>query len=179
MKLTKYPNKILREKTTKVEFPLSDEIKKIADGMISHIDESQTEESKLRAGIGIAAPQVGHSLKMFYVNVPEDSNSEGFKEFLINPEIIGHSERYAALSTGEGCLSVDFEDERTQGLVHRYNKIIIKGYSYLQEKEVTITKVGYHAIVLQHEYDHLMGKLFIDRINKKTPWAEKTNEVLI
>ena len=179
MKIIKLPNKLLRKKALEVKFPLSNDIKKIADEMISYICESHDDENKYRAGVGIAAPQIGHSLRMFYVHVPKTENFENFEEFLINPEIIGHSEKWAALEDGEGCLSIDFDDERTEGLVHRYYKIIIKGYSYLKNKEVTITKTGYHAIVLQHEYDHLNGKLFIDRIDRKKPWAKKENEVLI
>lgn len=179
MKLTKLPNKILREKAKEVNFPLNDKAKEIINGMISHIDESQKENSKYKPGVGIAAPQVGHSLRMFYINIPKNEESPHFRVFLINPEIIGHSEKEAALSNGEGCLSIDFENKSTEGLVHRHNKIIIKGYSFLDDKNITITKTGYHAIVLQHEYDHLEGKLFIDRINTNKPWEKKDNEVLI
>ena len=44
--------------------------------------------------------------------------------------------------------------------------VTVKGYSYFKGKEVTITKSGYHAIIIQHEQDHLNGELFIDKINK-------------
>jgi len=46
----------------------------------------------------------------------------------------------------------------------------IKGYDYLQKKDVVITATGYIAIILQHEYDHLFGVLFYDHIDPKNPY---------
>ena len=59
------------------------------------------------------------------------------------------------------------------------DKIVIKGYDAIQEKDVTITAYGYDAIVLQHEYDHLDGILYYDRINKQNPTQEVPNSYLI
>ena len=179
MKITQLPNKILRKKSEKVVLPLSDNVKRYVLNMIKHIDDSQTELSKDRAGIGIAAPQIGVNLKMFYVNIPDETNGKNYREFLINPKIIGSSDTICALASGEGCLSVNESKFKTDGYIKRQFKIIIQGYSYFQKKEVTITKVGYHAVVFQHEVDHIDGKLFIDHINKKEPWKKENNLILI
>ncbi len=172
-------SKILREKAKAVDLPLSNENEALVQKMIKHIDDSQIEGTKLRGGIGVAAPQLGVSLRMLYINVPATDDEETFKTFLINPIIIGESPTYAALEGGEGCLSVELDADKTQGLVHRKFKIIIEGYSYFEKKVVRITKTGYHAIVIQHEFDHLEGKVFVDRINHKDVWAKKENEILI
>ncbi|WKX02715.1 peptide deformylase [Candidatus Mycoplasma mahonii] len=179
MKLIIAPNKILRQRAKDVTFPISDEDKLTINTMIKHIDDSQSSKSKLRAGAGIAAPQLGVSKRMFYINVPENDLIPEFKEFLINPIIVAESQSWTALESGEGCLSVDENDTNTEGLVHRRFKIIMKGYSYFAKKDVTITKTGYHSVVLQHEYDHLNGVLFVDKIHKKNKWLKKDNETLL
>jgi peptide deformylase len=88
---------------------------------------------------------------------------------LINPKVVGESEVECAIAEGEGCLSINESKFKTQGYINRKFKIIITGYSYFKKSNVKISKVGYDAIVLQHELDHLQGRLFIDRINKKDP----------
>ncbi|TCG10693.1 peptide deformylase [Mycoplasma marinum] len=180
-KITKIPkdNKILRKTLEKVDFPLSEEVKKAADWMINYIDKSQLPGFEDRAGVGIAANQIGVDKRMFYVNIPLGEDKENFKEFLINPEFIGMGTTPSAIEVGEGCLSVQESWPNTDGLVHRTFKVIVKGYSYIQGKEITITKTGYEAIVFQHEMDHINGGLFYDRIEQKKPWKVKEKEVLI
>ncbi len=180
-KITKIPGdkKILRKRLENVEFPLSKETIEAADWMIDYIDKSQLPGFEDRAGVGIAANQIGVDQRMFYVNIPLGGKQENFIEFLMNPEFIAKGEVPAALEGGEGCLSVPEGWAHTDGLVHRQFKIIIKGYSYLQKKEVKITKTGYEAIVFQHEMDHINAGLFYDRIDQKKPWVKKDKEVLI
>ncbi|MCP4336764.1 MAG: peptide deformylase [Mycoplasma sp.] len=170
--------KILRKELNEVTFPISKENKKIADWMINYIDESQKPGFEDRAGVGIAANQIGVDLKMFYVNIPLDNGTK-YIEFLINPKFKAMGAVDAALEGGEGCLSVPENWPNTIGYVNRKFKVIITGYSYLQKKEVTITKVGYPAIVLQHEMDHINGGLFYDKINQKNPWEKKPNITII
>ncbi len=179
-KITKIPNdkKILRKKLAPVTFPLSEETKSIADWMINYIDESQKPGFDDRAGVGIAANQIGVDLRMFYVNVPLEDGTH-FIDFLMNPEFTAEGNTPAALKGGEGCLSVNESWPHTEGYVNRKYKVIVKAYSYIQQKEVTITKVGYPAIVLQHEMDHINGGLFYDRIDQKKPWDVKKGIVLI
>ncbi len=179
MKIETIGNKILREKSKEVSLPLSKEDTKIINEMIKHIDDSQGEKTTARSGIGIAAVQLGHLKRMFYINLPKTDDDEAFLEFLVNPEIVGESPTWAALEGGEGCLSVPLDKTDTEGLVHRKFKVIIEGYSFFKKKKVRITKTGYHAIVIQHEFDHLEGKLFVDRIDKKNIWTKKDSEILI
>ena len=81
-----------------------------------------------------------------------------------------------ASSSGEGCLSVD---EEHKGYAHRYYKIKMQAYDALRDKDVVITARGFDAIVLQHEYDHLDGLFFYDRIDKNKPNTQLMNEELI
>ncbi len=166
MKIIQLPNKKLRQISKQVTLPLSEEDEKVVKMMIDHIDESQQKDTNKRPGIGIAAIQMGFLKRMFYVNVPKSEFSEPLRDFLINPEIISESISTAALSGGEGCLSINEKDDE-DGLVHRKFKVVIKGYSYFAKKNVEYTKTGMLAIVFQHEMDHLNGKLYIDRINYK------------
>ena len=86
------------------------------------------------------------------------------------------SVKKCALRGGEGCLSVDKDHP---GYVYRYFKITMRAYDVFQDKVIDINAKGYDAIVLQHEYDHLDGVLFYDRINKDNPIQEIENSILI
>ena len=100
------------------------------------------------SGVGLAAPQVGHGLNLFIISTPT------FKEVFINPEI-----RLEGLNiqTKESCLSFP----SMEFAVNRREKAQIKffdrnwTYRYSEYKELL-------AIIVQHEYDHLKGKLIID-----------------
>jgi peptide deformylase len=94
----------------------------------------------------------------------------------VNPKIIESSIKKTALQGGEGCLSVD---KNHKGLVHRNYKIKMKAYNALINEEVIITATGYLAIVLQHEYDHLDGRFFYDRIDKNNPFTPLNGEEII
>ncbi len=179
MNLILLPNKTLRKKSKEVTFPLSAEDCKLADAMIKHVDDSKLPGNEIRAGVGIAAVQFGELKRMFYINLTADENSEPFRDLLINPTIVAEGAVAGALSGGEGCLSVPVDMENTDGLVHRKIKVVIKGYSYLSKKEVQYSKYGYTAIVIQHEFDHINGILFVDKINRKKKWEHKPDEVLI
>ena len=178
MKLTILPDQKLRQRSQEVILPISDEDQRIIDEMIEYVDSSQLEGSTLRPGIGIAAVQLGYLKRMFYIHV-EYAPNKIFRDVIINPVKIGESETYAALSNGEGCLSVAEEANGQEGLVHRKNRVIIKGYSYFNKKEMEFDVNNFLAIVFQHEYDHLDGKLFIDRINKKDKNTPLKGEILI
>ena len=90
--------------------------------------------------------------------------------------ICEESIKKCALEAGEGCLAVD---EDPKGLVHRHYRIVMKAYDALQDKDITITAKGYDAIVLQHEYDHLEGMFYYDRIDKKDPEKPQFNEEIL
>ena len=124
-----------------------------------------------RAAIGIAAPQVNISKRMFYICLPLSDDEEGSKFFelgIVNPVIYKQSLQLAYLETCEGCLSVD--KIFIQGHTLRSNVIWIKGYDVFAKKEIHLKKEGMEAIVFQHEYDHINGTLFVDKINPQEPF---------
>lgn len=136
------------------------------DELIENMFESMYEAS----GVGLAAPQVGKSIRLFIVDgspFAEDEEEEpdpranglmGFKKVFINPII--EEETGEEWAFNEGCLSIpDIREE-----VYRKEKILITYYDQnwkLQEE----TYNGYAARIIQHEYDHVEGILFTDRIS--------------
>ncbi len=105
-------------------------------------------------GIGLAATQVGSSEAIIIVDISETRDSP---LILINPEVVSGDN----IQKGqEGCLSVPgyYAD------VERFTSVTVKGLDRLG-KEVTIENDDFLAIVLQHEIDHLKGKLFIDYLS--------------
>jgi peptide deformylase len=65
------------------------------------------------------------------------------------------------------------------GYVYRANKITVKAFDLIQNKEILIQAEGFDAIVLQHEIDHLNGRLFYDILDQKDPFKEKNNSTLL
>lgn len=116
-------------------------------------------------GVGIAAPQIGRSIRLFVVDASPvaegddgDPTCEDFKRVFINPIIF--EESGTEWSCEEGCLSIP----RIREEVKRKPKLKIEYYDEnweLYEEELE----GFAARVVQHEYDHIEGMLFIDRIN--------------
>jgi peptide deformylase len=109
-------------------------------------------------GVGLAAPQVAEGLRLFSYWLPADDEQQGLPPTVIaNPEIkIVEDE----LEQGwEGCLSIP----GLRGLVPRHRRIKVKGRS-LEGDPISITADGFHARVIQHEFDHLDGIVFLDRM---------------
>ena len=179
LKIVKDSNPIMRKKSLPVEMPLSQEDKDTLYSMLDYLKKSQDEEyakkHNIRAGVGMAAIQIGLLKRMFVIYYPKGED-EIVQYALVNPLIVEESIKKCALEAGEGCLSVDKDH---QGLVHRHYKIVLKAYDLLQDKNIEITARGYDAIVLQHEYDHLDGKFFYDRIDTKNPDKPLFNEEII
>ncbi len=173
-------NTTLRKQAAKVTFPLSEEDRQLAHDMMEYLEVSQDpdlcKKYQLRAGVGLAAPQVDVSKQMAAVLVPSDEENEGplFKDVIINPVIISESVQPGALTEGEGCLSVDTD---VPGYVPRHDRITLK-YSDVEGKEHTIRLKHYPAIVCQHEIDHLHGTLFYDHINKEHPFEAPEGTVM-
>lgn len=162
----------IRQKSTKVNVPLSSEDKATLMDLLTYVRNSQdgelAQELNLRPAVGIAAIQIGIPKKMIAIVLPDDEDEEKDIEYaLANPRIVSESVQRAYLKNGEGCLSV--EDEH-QGIVPRSARITVKGYDLLQDKDITIKASGYQAIVIQHELDHFNGVLFYDHINPEDPW---------
>lgn len=170
---------LLRQKSEEVTLPLSKEIEETLDQMMEYLENSQDDELAkkydLQPGVGLAAPQIGILKRMFTV-LTYDEKGQLHKYALVNPKIISTSVAKAYLNTGEGCLSVP---ESHQGFVKRYNKIKLKAYDHISKQNVTLTLKGYVAIVVQHEYDHLDGVLYYDRINKQNPFKIDEEDIEI
>lgn len=113
-------------------------------------------------GVGLAAPQVGLSLRMFVIDadvVGDDCpECKDFKRVMINPEILELSEEEITLE--EGCLSFPGVHER----VSRAKNIRVKYYD-ADFEEHTEDIIGFAARVVQHEYEHLTGHVFIDNVS--------------
>lgn len=113
-------------------------------------------------GVGLAAPQVGLSIRLFVIDLTPLANDNpkytDYKKVFINPRIVEFSDDTCVME--EGCLSVPDIHEN----VTRSNKIRIsyRDENFIQHED---TFEDYEARVIQHEYDHLEGKVFTDRIS--------------
>jgi len=160
----------LRKSAQEVPLPPSPEDINILKSMQEFLKNSQdpiiSEKYGLRGGVGLAAPQINESKRMFAMRVTDDRGIE-YNYSLINPKIVSHSVEKAYLTSGEGCLSVD---KNIPGYVLRHARITIKAYNEAGE-ELKLRLKGLPAIVFQHELDHLDGVMFYDHINKQNPFA--------
>ncbi|MBR5830096.1 MAG: peptide deformylase [Tidjanibacter sp.] len=125
-------------------------------------------------GVGLAAPQIGKDIRLFVVDATpfeeDDATAKDFKKVFINPEIYEESEEEVLMN--EGCLSVPGIHED----VYRPERIKI---NYLDEnfEEHDVELTGWPARIVQHEYDHLEGYVFTDRLStiRKTLLRNKLN----
>lgn len=113
-------------------------------------------------GVGLAAPQIGKNIRLFVVDctpwADEDEACDGFRRAFLNPEIYEVSEQTDLFN--EGCLSLP-------GLHEDVRRPIAIRMRYQDENFVEHDEAfdGYRARVIQHEYDHLEGKVFTDRLS--------------
>ena len=113
-------------------------------------------------GVGLAAPQIGKNIRLFVVDCSPWAEDEeacaGFRKAFINPEIYEVSEETELFN--EGCLSLP-------GLHEDVRRPIAIRMRYLDEQFVEHDELfdGFRARVIQHEYDHLDGKVFTDRLS--------------
>ncbi len=179
LKIVKDNQPSLRAKCREVELPLSEENEKLIHEMHEYLVKSQDDDyaSKhhIRSGVGLAAPQVGKSLRMLVIYY-EKEEGKYVSYALVNPKVYATSIRECYIGSGEGCLSVDKDHE---GYVYRHFKIRLKAYDAFAKKEIDIVAKGYDAVVLQHELDHLDGILYYDHIDKDHPYLKKENAVEI
>lgn len=113
-------------------------------------------------GVGLAAPQVGKSVRMFAFSQRDTSKKKRkllHEWVMINPEIIALSDELCVEE--EGCLSLP----GVKGDVARPTRVVMK-YTDLDKKIKSIKSYGYNARILLHELDHLNGILFIDKTEK-------------
>ncbi len=159
-----------------VLLPLSEEDKTLLialhEYVINSTDEQMLKTYYFRPSVGIAAPQVNVSKRMYAVHV-EDFDGVLYSYMLINPVIREKSSTLIYLPGGEGCLSVDRE---TEGLTPRFESITIDAHRYIKELDevipVTLHLSGFIGIVFQHELDHLNGILYTQKLFLSLPSAK-------
>jgi peptide deformylase len=138
---------------------LKDAAKPVAniDGGLSSFIESMVQTMYAAPGVGLAAPQVGDSRRVVVLDT--DHQNPGKKLLkLINPKVV---EAEGSVIWEEGCLSViDYTAD-----VKRAARVLVRAWTP-EEKEIEIEADDLLAVALQHEIDHLDGKLFIDRISR-------------
>ena len=151
--IIKLGNPILRQKAVVVENVQDEKIQNLIDELITSVVQAN--------GVGIAAPQIATSYRLFIVASRPNTRYPHAPEMqptaMINPRIVAHSSKM--IKDWEGCLSVP----GIRGLVPRYQTIEVEytdrnGSS--QKQELT----DFIARIFQHEYDHLEGLVFLDRV---------------
>ena len=172
IKILDESNKILRQKSNHVNFPLDEKLKKLIDDSLTYLEMSQMDEYiekyDLRAGMGLSFVQIGILKRIFVIS--EELEDGTFKRYtLINPKIISQSEELIYVGEGEGCLSVN---RPVEGIVPRHARITVEAYD-VDGKKFQIRVREDIAVAFQHELDHLDGILFVDRIDKKNPYKNK------
>ena len=151
--VTVYGDPILRKRAQEIDKEMEE---------LPEIIENMWETMYYSDGVGLAAPQVGMSIRLFLIDASSGADEEpelkDFKKVFINPEIIEIKGEEWVFN--EGCLSLPEIRED----VTRPDKVRIK---YMDENFVEHDEVfkGFAGRVIQHEYDHLEGKLFIDYLS--------------
>lgn len=162
-----YGSDVLREKAAEIDLSNTEGLNELIDNMYATMREAD--------GVGIAAPQVGKSVRVVIVDgadLAEDMPElDGFKRVMINPIVLEESQETAEFS--EGCLSIP----NIHADIIRPAQIKVK---YFNEKLDVIEEAfsGFGCRMVQHELDHLDGVLFTDRatpIRKKMIQGKLTN----
>lgn len=148
LKILTYPDNTLRNPTRELDN---------IDGDVQNMIDQMSAAMYAAPGVGLAAIQVGWGRSVLIYDIsPSDDGSD--LQVLINPRII--DQEGEILSENEGCLSVpEFRAD-----VKRYSSILVEAVDR-EGRPLTLEADGMLAIVLQHEIDHLKGKLFIDHIS--------------
>jgi len=162
LNILKYPDSVLSQPAVPVE--------KVTEETV-RIFEDLLDTMYAAPGIGLAAPQVGISQRVIVLDVDhENPRKQVYK--LVNPVVV---QAEGEVIWEEGCLSVvDFTAE-----VRRAAQVVVEAFDE-NEREINIEAEGLLAVALQHEIDHLDGKLFIDRIRRLTRdlYARKRKKML-
>jgi peptide deformylase len=153
LQIAQLGNPLLRQQAQLVDNLQDEYIQQLIDALIATATAS--------SGVGIAAPQVSESYRLFIVASrpnPRYPNAPAMEPTaMINPQIIAHSTD--VVKGWEGCLSIP----GIRGLVPRYQAIEVEymtRYGQLHRQELT----DFVARIFQHEYDHLDGIVFLDRV---------------
>lgn len=149
LKIAKLGNPVLR----KIAAPVDPRDIKSAD--LQRLIDDMFETMYDEPGIGLAAPQVSQSIQLIVMGCEGEG---GFPEtVLINPSILYYGPQQ--VENWEGCLSVD----NLRGKVSRPSLVRVKGWDR-NGKPQDFEATGLYAVCIQHEMDHLIGKVFLDRM---------------
>ncbi|MEO6213106.1 MAG: peptide deformylase [Vicinamibacterales bacterium] len=161
LKVARMGHPVLRARARPLEAAeiRSSRIQQLIDDMFDTMKEYQ--------GVGLAAPQVHESVRLFVAGISrgtdEDDDDEDGEDVplmeLINPEITAVGRE--TVEDWEGCLSIP----DIRGRVSRAEKIVVRAYNRTG-KRIEVRATGFTARVIQHETDHLDGVLFLDRMKE-------------
>ncbi|MEY2664344.1 MAG: hypothetical protein RIT04_152 [Candidatus Parcubacteria bacterium] len=157
LRIAQLGNPILRKKAKLVKAPYSQEIRTLVADMIATADDA--------GGVGIAAPQVYQSLQLFIIaSMPTPAYPRAPRippTAIINPVVISKSR--ATVKDWEGCLSIP----NLRAQVSRAASVKVEYTDINKPKRIRKTFTGLAARIFQHEFDHIQGILFIDRVRSK------------
>lgn len=160
-----FGNPVLKKKAQPIE-PGYPDLSKLIEDMYETMYESN--------GIGLAAPQIGQSIRLFITDGSpvESIKGDDFKKVFINPEIL--DENGDKWTFEEGCLSIP--NIRENVVRHPVVRIRYQDENFIEKEEEFD---GMRARIIQHEYDHLEGILFTDRISplKRQLLAGRLNNI--
>lgn len=147
-KIYQYPEPVLRQETAPIT-TFDENLKQLAADMADTMYDAP--------GIGLAAPQIGESVKLIVVDTSRDREEQREYLTMVNPEIVAHE---GSQLDEEGCLSVP----ELTSMVKRFKKITV-AYQDMEGHPQELHTEDRFAVVLQHEIDHLNGILFIDHLS--------------
>jgi peptide deformylase len=148
LKIRKFPDDVLKQPAE----PVAN-----IDAKLNALLDSMAQTMYAAPGVGLAAPQVGESVRAVVLDTDHEDPGKHLLK-LINPMVV---EAEGKITWEEGCLSViDYSAE-----VERAARVLVRAWTP-DEKEIEIEADDLLAVALQHEIDHLEGKLFIDRISR-------------
>ena len=150
--IVKYPAPLLRLKAKPVQ---------VFDKTLQTLIDDMFETMRDAPGVGLAAPQIGESLRVVVVEYTDDEREDARpkKYVLVNPEIVRESEE--TVTDLEGCLSVP----GLAGEVERFEAVTVQAKNRFG-KPIKLKASGRLARIVQHEIDHLNGVLYIDRATR-------------
>ena len=160
--ILKFPDPILRQKAKKIsKFDAS--LQNLATDMIETMYDAP--------GVGLAAPQIGESIRLIVVNASQEEDGEETM-VLVNPEI---TEREGTQADEEGCLSV----LDLTASVKRSQKVTVS-YQDMTGESQELTVEDRFSVILQHEIDHLNGILFLDHLStlKRALYKKKIKKLM-
>ena len=156
LEIIHYPDPILRNVSTAIP-EITPEIRELAEEMFETMYEN--------IGVGLAAPQIGQNIRLFVVDVREDEKPS--KMVFVNPVITARSKQ--KVKAEEGCLSLP----DIAANVARPECITVKALN-LDGEEFVLEATGFLARCIQHEYDHLEGIVFTDKVSLASKLSVKS-----